>query len=198
MLNKLPYLSENPAYSKYTVGRYSYGKPIIQDWGHSNSKLVIGSFCSIGRGTEIFLGGEHKPKWITTFPLNHVYHHDVNRSTRGRYEQEHSKGDVVIGNDVWIAADVLILSGTTIGDGAVIGAKSVVKGTIEPYSINIGIPCVEKRKRFSETEINCLLKFKWWDWPDEKIKQAIPFLMAEDIMGLITFEMDYKNANPTK
>jgi acetyltransferase-like isoleucine patch superfamily enzyme len=193
MLNKLPYLSENPAYSKYSVGRYSYGKPTIQDWGHSNSKLVIGSFCSIGRGVEIFLGGEHKLKWATTFPLNHVYHYDTNRKTRGRFEQEHAKGDVIIGNDVWIGADTLILSGTTIGDGAVIGAKSLVKGKIESYTVNVGNPCIMKRKRFELWAIEKLIEMKWWNWPDEKIKEAIPLLMQENIMELFRFHERYEN-----
>lgn len=184
MLNKLPYLSENPAYAKYCVGRFSYGNPIIRDWGHANAKLTIGKFCSIGRGTEIFLGGEHNTKWITTFPLNHAFHYDTNRRTRGQYEQEHARGDVVIGNDVWMGVNVLVLSGTTIGDGAIIGANAVVRGNIKPYSINVGNPCVLKKMRYSEEIIAKLLQLKWWDWDDEKIKQHVPLLMSGRIEEL--------------
>lgn len=184
-MNRLPYMSENAAYAKYSVGRFSYGNPKIQDWGHGNSKFVIGKFCSIGRGVEIFLGGEHKTKWITTFPLNHAFLYDTNRKTRGRYEQEHAKGDVVIGNDVWIGADTLILSGTTIGDGAIIGAMSVVRGNIKPYSINVGNPCQLKRMRYNDETIKRLMELKWWDWDDEKIKQNIPLLMSENVGELL-------------
>lgn len=186
MLNKLPYLSENPAYAKYSVGRFSYGNPKIQDWGHSNAKLMIGKFCSIGRGVEIFLGGEHKSKWITTFPLNHAFHYDVNRRTRWKYEQEHAKGNVIIGNDVWIGADTLILSGSTIGDGAIIGSRAVVRGNILPYSINVGNPCICKRMRYTDDVIKRLLELKWWDWDDDKIKNAVPILMSENISELFS------------
>ena len=84
-----------------------------------------------------------------------------------------SKGDIVIGNDVWIGYEAVVMAGVTIGDGAVIGARAVVTRDVSPYTIVGGVPAKEIRKRFPDETIGKLLKLRWWDWPEEKIKRYI-------------------------
>ena len=91
------------------------------------------------------------------------------------------KGDTVIGNDVWIGQNAVILPGVSIGDGAIIGANSVVGSDVAPYSIVIGNPAKELRKRFDDALIDLLLRFKWWDKSIEEIQRLIPILTCSDL-----------------
>ena len=95
-----------------------------------------------------------------------------------------NKGDIVIGNDVWIGYEAVILSGVTIGDGAIIGARAVVTKDVAPYSIVGGVPAKEIRKRYDPQTIERLIQLKWWDWPEENIRQALPALMHGNIDDL--------------
>ena len=92
-----------------------------------------------------------------------------------------NKGDIVIGNDVWIGYEAVILAGVTIGDGAVIGARAVVTKDIPPYTIVGGVPAKPIRKRFTQETIDLLLKIKWWNWPEERIRQHITEIQSERI-----------------
>ena len=95
-----------------------------------------------------------------------------------------NKGDIVIGNDVWIGYEAVILAGVTIGDGAVIGARAVVTKDIPPYTIVVGVPAKPIRKRFSQETIDLLLKIKWWNWPEERIRQHIAEIQSGRIINL--------------
>ena len=88
------------------------------------------------------------------------------------------KGDIIIGNDVWIGYEAVILSGVTIGDGAIIGTRAVVTKDVPPYTIVGGVPAKTIRKRFSDATIAALLQINWWDWPEEIIKQHISDIQA--------------------
>lgn len=124
---------------------------------------------------QIFLGGEHRVDWLTTYPFSVFW-------AEARHIEGHPriKGDVVIGNDVWIGTDAMILSGVTIGDGAVIGAGAVVGKDVPPYSIVIGNPGVVVRRRFTEEVIGRLLAIQWWNWDDDRIKKVLPLLLSDD------------------
>ena len=98
-----------------------------------------------------------------------------------------NKGDIIIGNDVWIGYEAVILSGVTIGDGAVIGARTVVTRDVPPYTVVGGVPAKPIRERFSAGTISAMLKIKWWDWPEEKIKQHISDIQAGRIERLQSF-----------
>ena len=91
------------------------------------------------------------------------------------------KGDIVIGNDVWIGYEAVIMAGVTIGDGAVIGARAVVTKDVPPYTIVGGVPAKPIRRRFPEDVISDLLKIRWWDWPEEKIQMNIQAIQSGQI-----------------
>lgn len=166
---------------RFSVGRGTYGEPTILHWGEP-ATLYVGSFCSIAEGVTIFLGGNHRVDWITTYPFS-VFR----ESARGIEGHPQTKGDVVIGNDVWIGRGAAILSGVKIGNGAVIGAYSVVTKDVPAYSIVFGNPAKLLMKRFTPEQINCLEQIAWWNWPDEKIDAAMPLLLSRQISALAEF-----------
>lgn len=164
-----------------SFGVYSYGQPNIV-WHTPGTNLIVGKFCSLSNPT-IFLGGEHRPDWVTTYPFGHINQHVFN--TFDGVGHDISKGDVIIGNDVWIGAYVTIMSGITIGDGAIVAANSHVVKNVEPYSIVGGNPARHIRFRFSPEQIESLLKIRWWDWSIEKINENIPLMCNTEIDGFI-------------
>jgi len=166
---------------RFSVGRGTYGKPEILHWGEP-ATLKVGSFCSIARGVRIFLGGNHRIDWITTYPFP-VFR----ESARAIAGHPATKGDVIIGHDVWIGADATILSGIRIGNGAVIGACSVVTKNVPSYGIVAGNPAKLIRLRFTKEEIACLEELAWWNWTDSKLDAAMPYLLAGDVSALRTF-----------
>jgi acetyltransferase-like isoleucine patch superfamily enzyme len=163
---------------QYAIGRGSYGKPTVHDYGLGVT-LCVGAFCSLADVT-IFLGGEHRVDWVTTYPFSVMW--EEAEEIAGHPT---TKGDVVIGNDVWIASGATILSGTTIGDGAVVGAGAVVSGVVAPYAIAAGNPAREVRKRFDDATIERLVAAAWWDWPEDDIRAALPLLLSDDVTGLL-------------
>ena len=95
-----------------------------------------------------------------------------------------NKGDIVVGNDVWIGYEAVIMAGVHIGDGAVIAARAVVTKDVPPYTIVGGTPAREIRKRFDEETIARLLELQWWDWPTEKIRRSLPYIMGKNCGSL--------------
>jgi len=172
-------MQNNPKYSKYSVGQYSYGDPLIFKWD-KDATLKVGKFCSIASNVTILLGGNHRGDWITTFPFSAIF--DEFKHIPGHPS---TKGDVIIGNDVWIATGALILSGVNIGDGAIVAARSVVTKDVEPYAVVGGNPAKQIKTRFSKDEIQKLLKIKWWDWKIDKIKENVPFMLSSDVQKFI-------------
>jgi acetyltransferase-like isoleucine patch superfamily enzyme len=159
------------------VGDHTYGKPEILEWGEGK-KLFIGKYCSIASRVNIFLGGNHRTDWLTTYPFNVI--NDDFPAALAITGHPSSKGDVIIGNDVWIGFGATIMSGVSIGDGAVIGAYTVVTKDVEPYTIVAGNPMRIIKKRFDDTTIQKLLALKWWDWDEKKINEHIAILCSSD------------------
>ena len=155
-----------------------YHYPINKD------RLIIGKFCSIACGAKfLFNSANHKMASLSTytFPL---FFEEWGLKKENVAQAWDQKGDIVIGNDVWIGYEAVILSGVTIGDGAVIGCRAVVTKDIPPYTIVGGVPAKPIRKRFDEETIKELQKIKWWDWPEEKIAGKIPAIQAGDLEEL--------------
>jgi acetyltransferase-like isoleucine patch superfamily enzyme len=161
----------------FDIGMHSYGKPRIVMHGNDGD-LSIGKYCSISEEVKIFLGGNHRADWITTYPFPTLEEWPEAHCISGHIA---TKGDVRIGNDVWIGYGACIFSGVTIGDGAIIGANASVFSNVEPYTIVGGNPAKAIRKRFSEEEIKILQKIQWWNWPDDKVRSNLHLLCSADI-----------------
>ena len=158
------------------MGRYSYmGK------NNSVANTRIGSFCSIASYCAIG-GGAHPMDAVSTSPV-FFEGRNVLGTHFGSLRKENGR-PVVIGNDVWIGEGVFIGDGITVGDGAVIGAHSVVTRDVPAYAVAAGAPARVLRYRFSEEEIRALLELKWWDWPEEKLKESGErFSSPEKLLG---------------
>lgn len=160
----------------YSIGAYTYGKPTVL-FDNDQATLQIGKFCSIAQGVTIFLGGNHRIDWVTTYPFNDLLEYFPEAENIKGHPA--SKGSVIIGNDVWIGKGVTILSGVTVSDGAVLAANSVVTKDVGPYEVWAGNPSRLIKKRFSDEAIEVLLEKKWWAWDIELIRQKIPYLCTE-------------------
>jgi acetyltransferase-like isoleucine patch superfamily enzyme len=174
-----PFTADDPRYADYSIGAWTYGSPDVRRWKH-NGGLTIGSFCSIATGVKIMLGGEHILEWITTYPFAELMPGAERHRLIGA-----SKGDVVIGSDVWIGEDALILSGVQIGHGAVIGARAVIAKNVPPYAVMVGNPGRLVRYRIPEAQIGPMLRIAWWDWPLDTITDNIGLLLSGDIDGFV-------------
>jgi chloramphenicol O-acetyltransferase type B len=164
------------------IGDWTYGNPSVMRWG-TDHKFIVGKYSSIGPDVSILLGGNHRHDWITTSQLPAETFQAYEKFPKAKNIKNfiYSKGDIVIGNDVWIGAKSIILSGSTIGDGAVIAAGSVVSGEVRPYSIVAGNPAREVKKRFDENIIKKLLIIKWWNFSDEKVNEFSELLCSDNI-----------------
>jgi len=161
------------------IGDYSYGRPLIQKVTNKY-KLKIGKFCSIADNVRILVDLNHRIDWISTYPFGGVIK-DI------PINPEHSigKGNMEIGNDVWICTSVTILPGVNIGNGAVIAAGAVVTKNVLPYEIVGGNPAKHIKFRFNEDQIKSLEKIAWWNWDLKKIKKEIPMLQSGNVDGFI-------------
>lgn len=148
----------------------------------TGDKLVIGKFCMIASGvTFIMNGANHLTDAISTFPFA-IFGHGWEKAMEDRSYP--TRGDTVIGNDVWIGYNATIMAGVTIGDGAIIATNSNVTRDVAPYSVVGGNPARVIRKRFSDKEIETLLDVKWWNWPPEKITRNLRALTSNNIQKL--------------
>lgn len=183
---KSHFMSRNTKYAQYSIGEFSYGKPIVLKFA-SEGVLKVGKFCSFGPGVVILLAaaGGHRPDWITTYPFIHLF-----KSFKNLSFPPVEKCDVTIGNDVWVGANSVIMSGVKIGDGVVIGASSIVTKDVPPYSIFAGNPAKLIRMRFDPKTIKSLLEIKWWDWKIQRIKDNMAFLLSSNVEDFIS-----KNSN---
>jgi acetyltransferase-like isoleucine patch superfamily enzyme len=168
----------NKRFPQYQIGDYTYGEdPIIFDW-NEGSTLKIGKFCSIGTRCVFMLGGNHNNNRISTYPF-HKLMMNIEKLDR------HTNGDVVIKDDCWLGNFSCFLSGVTVGEGSIVGALSVVRRDVRPYSVVIGNPSIEIRRRFSDSDIEKLLELKWWNWDSSKIKKNWKLIIGKDIDALI-------------
>ena len=156
-----------------------YHYPINRD------RLIMGKFCSIACGAKfLFTSANHTQKSLSTYPFP-IFFDEWDLDVKDITSAWDRKGDIIIGNDVWIGYEAVIMSGVTIGDGAIIGARSVVTKDIPPYTIVGGVPARQIRRRFSEETISALLELKWWNWPREKIARKIEAIKNGDMKALV-------------
>lgn len=167
------------------VGEFTYiadsefESHVTHHYEWNGDKLIIGKFCQIAAGVEFVMNGaNHQMNAVSTFPF---YTMEGWEMAPPAISDLPLKGDTIVGNDVWIGQNAVILPGVHIGDGAIIGANSVVGRDISPYTIVVGNPARETRKRFDDELIRLLLAFKWWDKSIEAINQLIPLLTSSDL-----------------
>ena len=153
-------------------------------------KLIIGKFCSIACGTKfLFNCANHTLKSLSTytFPL---FYEEWELEKSNITTAWDNKGDIVIGNDVWIGYEAVIMAGVHIGDGAIIAARAVVTKDVPPYTIVGGTPAKEIRKRFDAEVIQQLLMLKWWDWSTDEIRQCLPYIAEGKLDELLAMKKD--------
>lgn len=149
-----------------------YHYPINRD------RLIIGKFCSIACGAKfLFNSANHTLSSLSTYPFP-LFFEEWGLEKRNVAASWDNKGDIVIGNDVWIGYEAVIMAGVTIGDGAIIGARAVVTKDVPPYTVAGGIPAKPIKKRYPEETIAALSELRWWDWPEERIAQNLHAIQA--------------------
>jgi acetyltransferase-like isoleucine patch superfamily enzyme len=150
------------------IGRYTY---FTNGYSFDESRVDIGNFCSIAKDVTFNTEVNHNYKTVSTYPFYEKW--GIGK------DNYYYKDKITIGNDVWIGMGATIMSGVKIGDGAVIAAHSVVTKDVEPYAIMGGNPAKIIKYRFDKKTINKLLKIKWWDFDDDKIKENIDWITGE-------------------
>ncbi len=175
-----------------TVGDYTYyddaddptnfeKNNVLFNYPEFGDRLIIGKFCAIASGVTFIMGAaNHRINSVTTYPFN-VFGGAWEEHTPAHLSQLPFKGDIVIGNDVWIGRESVIMPGVNIGDGAIIGAYSVVTKDVAPYSVVGGNPAKFIKKRFSDELIGLLTELKWWDFEAEKLVDFLPLLCDSDL-----------------
>ena len=183
---------DNIQIGDYTIYNDFYKDPrdfeknnVLYHYPVNHDKLVIGKYCSIACNAKfIMTSGNHTMNSLSTYTFPIFYEEwdlDVSKIT----DAWDNRGDIVIGNDVWIGYDAIIMSGVKIGDGAIIAARALVTNNVLPYTIVGGVPAKVIKKRFTDDVISKLIKIKWWDWSHEMIKKNIQNIQSGDINKLL-------------
>ena len=157
---------------------------VLYHYPINGDKLKIGKFCSIACGSKfLFTSANHTLGSLSTYTFP-IFFDEWGLDAKNIRSAWDNKGDIVIGNDVWIGYEAVILSGVTIGDGAIIGTRAVVTKDVPPYTIVGGVPAKPIRRRFDDETIAELLRQRWWDWDKEKISRNISAIQSGDIAAL--------------
>ena len=157
---------------------------VLYHYPVNGDRLVIGKFCSIACGAKFLMtSANHAMGSLSTYVFP-IFYEEWGHGMEVT-EAWDKRGDIVIGNDVWIGYEAVILSGVTIGDGAIVGARSVVTRDVPPYTIVGGVPARPIRRRFGQETIDALLELRWWDWPLEKLSKNIRAIQHGDLEALL-------------
>lgn len=176
-----------------TVGEYTIYNDFVHDprefernnvlyhYPVNGDKLIIGAFCSIACGAKfLFNSANHTLRSLSTYPFP-IFYEEWGLKGENVTNAWDNKGNIVVGNDVWIGYEAVILAGVTIGDGAMIGTRAVVTKDVPPYTIVGGVPAKPIRRRFPEETAEKLLELQWWNWSRERIAEHIAALQAGSI-----------------
>lgn len=157
---------------------------VLYHYPVNQERLVIGKFCSIACGTKfLFNSANHALDSLSTYTFP-IFFEEWGLPVEDIPKAWDNKGDIVIGNDVWIGYEAVIMAGVTIGDGAIIGTRAVVTKDVPPYTIVGGVPAKPLRRRFDDETVKRLLALKWWDWPAEKIRRHVEDIQSGDLERL--------------
>lgn len=181
----LPENVEAGAYTYYDdpAGPQAFLDAILYHFAFIGDRLVIGKFCAIAAETRFLMnGGNHRLDGLSTYPFP-IFGGDWVGRFAGELDFP-SRGDTVIGNDVWLGFRSTVMPGVTISDGAVVAAHAVVTADVPPYAIVAGNPAKIVRRRFLDEEAARLQAVAWWDWPVERITAHLPLICGGDIAAL--------------
>jgi len=154
---------------------------VLYHYPINHDNLIIGKFCSIACGVKfIFTSANHSLKSLSTYPFP-LFYEEYGILQKNVTQAWDNKGDIIIGNDVWIGYEAVIMSGVHIGNGAIIGTRAVVTKDVEPYTIVGGIPARQIRKRFNDETIEKLQSICWWDWDKEKLNEKLSDILSGNI-----------------
>ena len=154
---------------------------VLYHYPINGDRLIIGKFCSIACGAKfLFNSANHSLTSLSTYPFPIFFEEWGPERAQVTRAWDH-KGDIVIGNNVWIGYEAVILAGVTIGDGAIIGTRAVVTKDVPPYTIVGGVPAKPIRKRFPDDTIAALLALRWWNWPEERIAGCLDAIQSGQI-----------------
>ena len=156
---------------------------VLYHYPINGDRLTIGRFCSIACGTRFLMNSaNHAMGSLSTYVFPIFYEEwDHGMNVTGAWDH---RGNIVVGNDLWIGYEAVILSGVTIGDGAIVAARSVVTKDVPPYTIVGGAPARPIRLRFGQEVIDTLLELRWWDWPLEKLAKSLSSIQSGDLEAL--------------
>ena len=163
------------------MGNHAYGEPRIFTFPHDDTRLYIGNYSGVG--CNVLLGGQHGVKTVSTY-VHRVYWEMEGAGEVGFPDQP---GDLVVGADCWVTFDAWVLSGIEIGHGAVVATAAVVTKDVPPFAIVGGSPAKIIGWRFPEEQREALLEIAWWEWPDDEVRAAVPYLESEDIDAFIEY-----------
>lgn len=172
-------MEKYPARS-FQFGRYTYGEPAAV-FASTGGRLIVGAFCSLSASCTVVLGGNHRHDWVSSYPFPNFRAEFP--TAYGRVPTH--KGDILVGNDVWIGSYSHVLSGVSIGDGAVVAACAVVTKDVPPYAVVAGNPARIVKYRFPPEQIAALLRIRWWDWDKETIDREMDGLCSANIADFI-------------
>jgi virginiamycin A acetyltransferase len=195
VVKQVVHLKEVINHPKISVGDFSYyhNFEVLDDYASflapylfplSPDRLIIGKFVQIAHGVRfITASANHKMNGFSTYPFSNfmMTSETTSEDIVAMFKESSHKGDIIVGNDVWIGFDATIMPGVKIGDGAIIGAKSVVTNDVEAYTVVGGNPAKVIRKRFEDEVIEMLLTIKWWDWSIEKIEENVDIITGSNI-----------------
>ncbi|WP_425271178.1 CatB-related O-acetyltransferase [Micromonospora arborensis] len=172
---------------KIVVGEYTYyddpdGATGFEHrnvlYGYGPERLIIGKYCAIATGARFLMAGaDHPTMGVSTFPFT-IFGGEWTERTLDIVTAMPSRGDTVVGNDVWFGYQATVMPGVRIGDGAIIAAGAVVTADVPPYTIVGGNPAKAIRRRFEEADIDRLRRAAWWDWPVDLVTEHTRTIMA--------------------
>ena len=169
------------------VGDYSYyddpGDPTAFErenvlYAYGPERLVIGRYCALATGVRfVMAGANHPTAGVSTFPFA-IFGGVWAERTLDLVMAAPSRGDTIVGNDIWIGYNAMVMPGVRIGDGAIVAAGAVVSKDVPPYGVVAGNPARLVRIRFDDSDVARLLRAAWWDWPVELVTEHARTIMA--------------------